>query len=172
MVRISGTTSGIALRTQSVSRPARSIIVDQQNEFNLAQQFIADIYRRLRAADKVEYPPGMPNFDWSLMPDIEIEFRSGDQSAGLEMVDIYLWVMKRFEEGRELPDELLSLLHGQRHRGVRDEVSLYGINRRWSFLLDLPEPDENVESSVHQFFNRAEERRNQALDGLIGRRSS
>lgn len=158
---------GIALRTQSASRPARSIIVDQQNEFNMAQQFIAEIYRGLRAADKVDFPPGMPRFDWSLMPDIEIEFRSGDQSAGLEMVDIYLWIMKRFEERRPLPDELLSLLHGQRHRGVRDEVSLYGINQRWSFLLELPEPDEKMKSSVHQFFEKAEARRFEALDGLL-----
>ena len=155
------------MRTSAVGRPARSIVVDQQNEFNMAQQFLVGWYRQLRRADKVDMPPGMPTFDWSQMPDLEMEFRAGDESAGLEMVDVYLWIMKRHEEGRVLPRELLLLLHAQRHRGVRDEVSLHGIKTRYSFLLDLPDPTGDAAEVAHRILREAEERRLAALDGLM-----
>ena len=157
---------GIAMRTSAASRPARSIVVDRQNEFNNAQQFLAEIYRRLRAADSVEMPAGMPQHDWSQMPEIDIEFRAGDESAGLEMVDIYLWIMKRIEEERDLPIELKLLLHGQRHRGIRDEVSLAGIDKRYRFLLDLPEPDPDKAEHGRAILKKAEDGRLKALEKL------
>lgn len=157
---------GIALRTSAIGKPARSIIVDQQNEFNLAQKFIAETYRRLRAADKVDSPPGMPKFDWSQMPEIDIEFKAGDESHGLEMVDVYLWVMKRIEEQKQVPAELENLIFGQRHRGIRDEISLHGIDRRWSFLLDLPEPDIDGVEFAAEFLQNAERRRLEVLGQL------
>tara|TARA_R110002073_G_scaffold72838_4_gene178388 strand:- start:472 stop:1602 length:1131 start_codon:yes stop_codon:yes gene_type:complete len=157
---------GIASRTSDMGRPARSIIVDQQNEFNTAQQFLSDIYRRLRVAEKIALPAGMHEFDWSQMPEIDLEFRAGDESAGLEMVDVYVWIMKRIEEGRELPNALLRLIHGQRHRGKRDEVSLAGIERRWAFLLDLPEPTPEAAEVAQRRINEAEKRRIEALTKL------
>ncbi|SQC05768.1 Uncharacterised protein [Klebsiella pneumoniae] len=40
--------------------------------------------------------------DMKNMPEQPLVFQSGTQSAGLELVDLYLWIFKRFMEGKEL----------------------------------------------------------------------
>jgi hypothetical protein len=101
----------------------------------------------------------MPNFDWQNMPDQDIEFRAGDQSAGLELVDIYLWVMKRMEEDKTMSPEGHRLIWNQRHRGVRDEISFAGLEKRWRFLSNLPEPDENSAASIRNHLEQVERQR-------------
>lgn len=153
---------GIALMSARTGHKVRSIVVDRQSEFNLAQEFLSDIYRRLRGS-KFQMPPGMPNFDWSNMPDQPPRFVAGDMSAGLEMVDAYVWIMKRIAEGRELPIELQLLIHGQRHRGRKDEVSLAGIDRRWAHLMALPDPSPEDAARAERMLEEAEAERLAAL---------
>lgn len=150
--------AGISGRCTSAKREVKSIIVDRQSEFNNAQGFLNDIYRKLRSTD-FDMPFGMPNFDWQNMPDQDIEFRAGDQSAGLELVDIYLWVMKRMEEDKTMSPEGHRLIWNQRHRGVRDEISFAGLEKRWRFLSNLPEPDENSAASIRNHLEQVERQR-------------
>ncbi len=156
---------GIADHSARTKRDVRRITVDRQNEFNTAQGFLADLYSRLRGS-KFEMPPGMPNYDWSYMPDTNIEFRAGDDSVGLEIVDVYLWIIKRAVEGRDLPRELFELIHGQRHRGRTDAVSLAGIERRWSHLLSLPDPTPEVAAQIMPHLDHAEAGRLDAIRNL------
>jgi len=75
------------------------------------------------------------------MPDIPITPTPGDQSAGLELVDVYLWTFKRFFEGKDLSPELLALIKGQADCGTTDEVSIGGLQKRWiPWFRNLPEP--------------------------------
>lgn len=156
---------GIADMSMRMSRQVRSIVVDRQNEFNTAQEFLADFYSRLRGSS-FKMPPGMPNFDWSNMPPVPPRFAAGDSSAGLEMVDVYLWIMKRAVEGRDLPNELHRLLHGQRHRGRVDEVSLRGIDQRWRQLLALPDPSSEQAEAAARLVLQADEMRQRAMKDL------
>jgi Protein of unknown function (DUF3800) len=156
---------GIALRSKETSSTVKSIVVDQQNEFNNAQKFLNDIYKKMRGTD-FKMPPGMPDFDWKHMPDIKIEFKSGEKSAGLEMVDIYLWILKRLEEGKSMSDEGRLLIHGQRHRGARDEVSLAGMQKRWEFLLSLPEPTDENAAKAKKYITVAEAQRKSILESI------
>jgi hypothetical protein len=149
---------GIAMASAKIRRTVRSITVDRQNEFNTAQGFLADIYRRLRDST-IKMPPGMPDFDWSNMPGEPPQFKGSETSAGLEMVDAYLWIAKRNMEGRDLPYELEHLLFGQRHRGRMDQVSLEGIRKRWSHLLHLPDPLPGTADRVREYLVQAEETR-------------
>jgi hypothetical protein len=156
---------GIANVSARTGRPVRSITVDRQNEFNTAQGFLAEIYRRLRGTE-VQMPPGMPNFDWSYMPEQPPQFRASGDSFGLEMVDIYLWTMKRAVEGRDLPPQLHEMLYRQRTRGRTDEVSLAGIDRRWRFLLTLPDPSPEAAERATELLLEAENRRLGALSEI------
>lgn len=156
---------GIADMSQRTGRRVRTIVVDRQSEFNLAQEFLAEIYRKLRGT-KVPMPPGMPNFDWSNMPEEPPRFVAGDMSAGLEMVDVYVWIMKRLVEDRDLPPELQGLIYGQRHRGRTDEVSLRGIDRRWSHILALPEPSAEDAARAAKMLAEAEAKRLDALGAI------
>jgi flagellar biogenesis protein FliO len=48
--------------------------------------------------------------DMKNMPAKPLVFQSGTMSAGLELVDIYLWIFKRFMEGKELTKPLSRLV--------------------------------------------------------------
>jgi len=52
-----------------------------------------------------------------------VAFQSGTQSAGLELVDIYIWIFKRFMEGKELTRLLARLVHTNRNTARTDSVS-------------------------------------------------
>ncbi len=148
---------GIAMHTDKRGRKARRITVDRQTEFNTAQNEIADIYRKLRG-HKTSLGPGMPKADWTTMPETPPVFMPGDESAGLELVDVTLWCAKKLEEEKTLPAELHEMFWSQARRGYRDEVSFHGLERRWSFLADLPLPEgaqrEEIEGLIDEFDQR------------------
>ena len=77
---------GIANRLAASKLEASRIVVDQQTEFNKAQQTLAEFFA---AAAGVEFPSmgEMPTFNFDSMPSTPIEFRSGDDSVGLEIVN-------------------------------------------------------------------------------------
>lgn len=122
--------NGIAKQLLEGNANASEIIVDRQTEFNAAQRTLAEFYAK---AANIEFPnpPDMPPFDLKGMPQIPIQVKPGDQSYGLELVDVYLWLFKRWHEGHETPAELLPLLEAQEGRGHTDEVSLEAIYERW-----------------------------------------
>ena len=158
--------TGLAARSQKMNRDVRRIIVDRQNEFNTAQDWLADIYRKMKKVGPMPLMPGMPPIDWTHMPDTPLEFIAGDQSAGLEIVDVYLWLMKRVFENKQTSKEAQALLYGQRHRGRTDEVSLAGIEQRWRHLRHLSEPDSAAMAIARSIRKVEDEHRQKALEGL------
>lgn len=155
----------IAIQARKQSRQVRKIVVDRQTQFNGAQGELADIYRRLRG-HKQSMGPGMPEMDMTNMPEVPPDFRPGDESAGLELVDVVLWVAKRREEGKPLSPELAEMFNAFAKRGGTDEVSLRGLDRRWSFLRDLPEPNGPLPDNIEAQVERWEEERIQAIAAL------
>jgi len=159
---------GIALRLKVGGGDAAAIVVDRQGEFNRAQEWVANFYRS--AKDKGgpwEVGPGLPKMDLSNIPDIPITCTPGDMSAGLELVDIYLWLMKRLFEKKDLSPELLELLAPQMEKGMTDEVSFAGIMKRWEpVLMNLPDPSPEEEKRARQLMARHEEYRKNHLDGI------
>lgn len=79
--------------------------------------------------------------DVTNMPAEPLVFQSGTKSAGLELVDIYLWIFKRFMEGKELTRPLTRLVYTNRNTGRTDSVSLQSVAKRSKEFLDkLQEP--------------------------------
>ncbi len=157
----------IATQSSSQRRTVRKITVDRQTEFNRAQGELAQWYQNLRG-HKTEMGPGMPTFDYSMMPEVPPTFTPGDESAGLELVDITLWIAKRMQEGKPLSEELAALLWSQARRGQADEVSLAGMDKRWRFLLDLPEPEKPLPADLQKHFAELEERRQKEVASIAG----
>ncbi|PJI85995.1 hypothetical protein BC777_2349 [Yoonia maricola] len=153
----------IAIQARKQSRNVRKIVVDRQTQFNKAQAELADIYRRLRGL-KQSMGPGMPEMDMTNMPDVPPTFSPGDESAGLELVDVVLWVAKRIEDGKPLSPELAQMFNAFARRGVTDEVSLAGLDRRWRFLVDLPEPEGPLPEGLAAKFEEWESDRRKAVD--------
>lgn len=121
---------GIARRVREEGAAPTSIIVDQQQEFNAAQQVLADFYASA-AGLELETGRGMPMLTFDGMPQIPIQFVDGKNNVGLELVDIYLWVFKRLFEEKPLAKELRPLFEAQIDRGYTDQISYEGIMTRY-----------------------------------------
>ncbi|EFH5753005.1 hypothetical protein GPF44_24895 [Escherichia coli] len=65
------------------------------------------------------------------MPAEPLVFLSGSQSAGLELVDIYLWIFKRFMEDKELTKPLARLVYTNLKTARTDSVSLQSAGKRF-----------------------------------------
>lgn len=155
------------IATQSAARKKRvhRITVDRQTEFNKSQGELAEWYRRLRG-HKTDMGPGMPKFDYSNIPEVPPTFMPGDASAGLELVDVTLWIAKRLEEEKPVSRELNELFWTQAKRGIRDEVSLAGLDKRWRHLVDLPEPDHSMTDELKEHLALLEQRRKDVVAKL------
>lgn len=161
---------GIARRIVQRGKRASRIVVDRQSEFNKAQKTLAEFFA---AASGMEGAtgPGMPKISFAGMPKTPIEFAAGTDSAGLELVDVYLWIFKRLIDGKDMAAELMPLVYAQRHRGNTDEVSLQAIEARWErHFANMPPledmPPEQLEAA-REIMDKEEARRQQALQGHL-----
>lgn len=138
---------GIAQRLLKSSRKSVGVVVDQQSQFNKAQARTADWYAKLSERDLVN-GPGLPALDFRGMPQSEITFSSGTESAGLELVDVYLWIFKRVFENKEIAPELAPLINRQMKVGRTDEISLNGLINRWEPVFQEIEETEIPEDRL------------------------
>ncbi len=129
--------AGIARRLKAGDAEASRIVVDQQAEFNTAQEVLAKFYADAAGIDLVN-GPGLPKLTFDSMPSTPIEFMSSQDSAGLELVDVILWVHRRLDEDKPLARELLPIYLFNAPKGMSDELSLEGIARRWGPELSAP----------------------------------
>lgn len=154
---------GIASRLKKQRKNAAAIIVDQQSQFNKAQKSLAEYFAAMSGTPAVS-SPGLPAIDFTGMPKTPISFSSSTSSAGLELVDVHLWVFKRVMERKELAPELYALIKPHIHRGGTDEISLNAIAARWGRWFEaLPDPTEEQISKGKELMAIDEERRLRAV---------
>ena len=130
---------GIASRLENAKTEAKALIVDQQSQFNGAQKLIHEFYKN----QKRVYPLGalgMPVMDLRSIPEVSIACVSGTESAGLELVDLYLWICKRVSENKFVSPQLEQLLNDQYPRSLFDDISLKSIENRWSYYFEYEMP--------------------------------
>lgn len=121
--------SGVATRLRRAGRRATRITVDQQQQFNRAQGTLAEYYAR-GSGQVLPLGPGLPELDLRSMPTDALRFSSSHQSAGLELVDIFLWLFSRIHRGVSFDPATQRLLARLMRRGNYDELSLEAIERR------------------------------------------
>jgi hypothetical protein len=154
---------GIATRLKNHKAEAISIVVDQQSQFNGAQKWISEFYRSAKGLPTAS-GPGLPEMDLTNIPDIPIICTPGTDNIGLEIVDVYLWLYKRYSDGKVLSDSLHALLNKQFEIGQTNEVSISGIIKRWSkFFEDLPDPEGESLRNAREMMGRDELRRKSYL---------
>ena len=122
--------TGIAARLKKNGKKASRIVIDQQSEFNKAQKTLSEYFASMSNAPVVA-APGLPVIDFRGMPKTPITFSSSANSAGLELVDIQLWVFKRVFERKAIAPELYALIRPHLRRGRTDEISLKALAARW-----------------------------------------
>ncbi|MCK9365135.1 MAG: hypothetical protein M0P74_16225 [Syntrophales bacterium] len=94
------------------------------------------------------------------MPSTPVSFATGNNSAGLELVDTYLWIFKRFIEQNSIPKKLFPIIAFQADRGMIDEISIKGIGKRWTkWFENLPEPTDEQLKKAKEMIAFDEEKR-------------
>lgn len=111
---------GISETLQTNSAIAESIIVDIQSEFNRSQNILLDWYKKFKNAvipsefESIENSPihTFYRFQEKMngMPNKELTFQTGDADLGLELVDLYLWIFRRYYENKPLSEKLVKLI--------------------------------------------------------------
>ncbi|EPN9431557.1 DUF3800 domain-containing protein, partial [Salmonella enterica subsp. enterica serovar Typhimurium] len=134
MIGFQSVLHGICSRLGAPNRKA-NIIVDQQSQFNTTQRELNDLYFKIRE-QPWELGPGLPVMDMKNMPAEPLVFLSGTQSAGLELVDIYLWTFKRFMEDKELTKPLTRLVYTNLKTARTDNVSLQSVGKRFKEFFE------------------------------------
>jgi len=156
---------GIGERLRRHRKEASRIVVDQQTQFNKAQRSLSQHLALMRNVPLVN-GPGLPELDLRHIPDTPITFDSSTNSAGLQLVDIYLWVFKRFMEGKEVAQGLLPLIRSQNRCGLTEEISLNAAISRWNQWFDaLPEPTDPDFEKARELIAADEARRSRAIQG-------
>ena len=150
---------GIASRLEKAKCKAVKIVVDRQSQFNAAQEWIANFYHETREVPWV-LGPGLPKMNLTHMPTVPITCTAGTDSAGLELVDIYIWIFKRHMENKSLAAELAPIINGQLHRGGYDEISINALMNRWGkWFKELPEPSEEQLEKAREMIAQQEAKR-------------
>jgi len=135
---------GIASRLKKNNKNASIITVDQQSQFNKGQKTFAEFCVSVKDAPLISTGPGLPEIDFKDMPTIPLSFKSGADSAGLEIVDVYIWLFKRMLEDKEVANELQSFFNEQIPKSRTDEISINAISSRWQkWFEELPELTED-----------------------------
>lgn len=156
---------GIAARLKMNGKKASKIVIDQQSEFNKAQKTLSEYFASMNSVSMLN-GPGLPAIDFRGMPNTPITFSSSASSAGLELVDIHLWIFKRIFEKKEVLPELYDLVRPHIRRGRTDEISLKALAARWErWFAELPEPTEKDLAKAKEFCELDEARR---LHGMRG----
>lgn len=152
----------ICNRIRESKLDANRITVDTQSEFNKTQSWITKLYQNIKrnTDEPLQIGPHMPSMDLSIMPLIDIEYKSSENSIGLQLVDIHLWICKRFLENKTLAEELTNFFKARITSSLHDEISLESISHRWEkWFSNLPTPSASELEKGREFQNLVEERR-------------
>lgn len=132
---------------------ASSIIVDRQHEFNDSQISTHSIQNRLAEGlktatnqEKNTYlmHPLYVNFSPDEIlktntPNKELCIKNSQNSIGLQIVDVYLWIINRYLNKKPLSAELQAIASTFAHRSIIDGISMEGMAERWNnFEKRLP----------------------------------
>lgn len=161
---------GIASRLEKAKCKAKKVVVDRQSQFNAAQEWIANFYHETREM-LWTMGPGLPEMNLTHMPTIPISCTAGTDSAGLELVDIYIWVFRRYMENKTLANKLAPIINGQLHRGSYDEISINALMNRWGkWFQELPEPSEEQLERAREMISQQEEQRKRHVQSYPNKR--
>lgn len=136
------------------------IIIDRQVEFNKSQQYLADYYAVLQKKKAIFLRgPGLPTHDYRNMPIIPLTISSRNESFGVEIVDIFLWIFQRAIERQDLPKELQSFFYKNYRNATFEEISLEAINSKCIEWLNNMPPLTPEQISVGEELAAIEEER-------------
>lgn len=106
-----------------------SITVDQQSEFNKSQIKLHELYLQMSSIEMANINT-LPSLEIKDIPNSPLKIRPGDQSIGLELVDIFLWIFKRSNSDKGVPAALRDLIYID-NQPINNKLSIDQIKNNW-----------------------------------------
>lgn len=106
-----------------------SITVDQQSEFNKSQIKLHELYLQMSSIEMANINT-LPSLEIKDIPNSPLKIRPGDQSIGLELVDIFLWIFKRSNSDKGVPAALRELIYID-NQPINNKLSIDQIKNNW-----------------------------------------
>lgn len=125
MVGFGNLLAGIERQSNVWSRAVNTIKHDRQNEFEPAIKFWHKMYANARD-DVVNLPLG-ENMVLRKVFGSDLVISSAKESAGIQVIDVILWIFARSLKGHELPEGCQALLNYVYSRAYQDDFSFSGV---------------------------------------------
>lgn len=139
IVGFQGVIFGISSYSKHAKSHPKKIIVDQQSQFNKSQKSLLEFYKSAKG-EIFELGPGLPKMDLTNIPDTPIEISSSSVCAGLQLVDILLWIYKRAAENKQLAPRLANIIPVVLVDFTSNEISLDALHYQWNnWISNLPD---------------------------------
>lgn len=115
---------GLEALSKKWNRPVRLIRHDRQSQF---EKTLADWHQLFSNA--LPDPIHLPGETRVLrqVPGSDFEISSSEDSPGIQVADLILWLFKRFLEGKDIPYESGKLLSFAMRRGMQNDFSFEGV---------------------------------------------
>lgn len=128
MVAFTNLLEGVEAQSQAWDRPVRKIRHDRQMQFETSLRFWHEIYAN--ASPDPLYMPGGERQVLRRAFGSEFIVSSAKESAGIQAIDVILWLFRRTLTGAELPPDSTRLMNFVFRHGSQHDFSFDGVSER------------------------------------------
>ena len=137
-VAFSNLMDGLDKASKAWNRSVREIVHDRQNQFEKTFVHWHAIYSRpeLAKEEPVRWPGEQEPISLSKAPGSKLRLDTEDNSPGLQVVDVVLWLFKRAMTGQDIGPDGARLLNRVFQRGWQVDLSFEGVGCSLGEKLD------------------------------------
>jgi hypothetical protein len=120
---------GLEAISKKWGKPVREIVHDEQSQFKQMLHNWHEIYSRpsLADAEPFRWPGEREPYSISKAPGSKFRMTTEDQSPGLQVTDVMLWLFKRSLTGKDVGQKGARLLNLAFKRGLQNDMSFDGV---------------------------------------------
>jgi hypothetical protein len=137
---------------------------DKQNEF---EKSLAAFHELFSTASPDEIRWVDETFTLQKVVGSEFDVKTDDDSSGIQVTDVVLWLYSQFRKGRELPPKCANIVRFALANGWESDFSFDGVDRmmreRWGPIFNAPLAPEQ-EAQARALLAKAEENRLASMD--------
>lgn len=139
MVAFANLLDGLESESQRVKRPVARITHDTQGEF---KQMLAARHELFSNASPEQITWAGETYSMQRVVGSSFEVKTDEESAGLQITDVVLWLYLQFRKGKTLPHDCGAVLDYVFEHGWESDFSFKGVEKaiieRWGEVLDTP----------------------------------
>lgn len=159
LVAFSNLLQGLQSMSHRLNKKIAAIVHDEQNEFGKSLHSWHGLFSNA-SPDVIEWAGERYSLQWA--PGSRFVMKRDDQSPGIQMADVALWLYGQLVKGKQLPRDCARLMFFILQNGWRNDFSFAGVDRamseQWGEVLSGPMPEEQLEAG-RALLKMSEERR-------------